>query len=145
MGSPIQFPSFAAIRRPLLAAELYEGRVIEAAIGLAMNREGLRFANVRAVRIRWFVSGRHPPFDFITRETIDESLQVSVQEVVDYAVAGYRQAFEPRLRALLDQLGPNGNPPACAPLARAVHALENQFDEAALRRAFGRCRFGRVV
>ena len=240
--SPVQFPGILHVRRPLQAAELYEGCVIEQAIGLtlehsarfqwlgktvvpiteadralvernqredlgavnppaatepigraeidgvavdlvegtllladikrapipgernglrfaqaclaarrAASREGLRFARVRPLRIRWFSSGRRTQSDVANRATVDDALGIPIREVVDYAITSYRAAFALRFRALLEGVGPRADPPfdavaeqAAAPILAnsSVHA----FDPAALHRAFGRnTRHGRAA
>ena len=113
----------------------------------ASRREGLRFAEVRTLQVRWFPQDRGIPPGFVTRDSVNEALNATVREVVDYAVSTFRAGFAARLKAILT---PGAFDPD--PVARNVTAQPvgpnpvHVFDPAALRRAFGRkVRLGRIV
>ena len=131
----------ADIKRAPIPGDQTGSRFAQACLAArrSASREGLRFAKVRPLRVRWFAPGRRLPTDIITRETIDGALCVPVRDVVDHAVSAYRAAFAPRFRALLDGASLRTSQPTAVAQAAppAASTSVHVFDRGALQRAFG--------
>ncbi len=113
----------------------------------ASRREGLRFVEVRTLQVRGFAQDRGMPASFVTRDSVNEAVNATVREVVDFAISTFRRGFAARLKAMLTRgahdPGLSVHNIVTQPIAaNPVHA----FDQAALQRAFGRGgRVGRVA
>lgn len=100
----------------------------------SLRRLGVRFAELRPLRIRWFLSQERAPAGFVGREAVDGALKAPVREVVDFAVAAYRARFAERLKAVLSE---TSAPPPVAVRDEAERATPVfAFDLAALNQAF---------
>ena len=123
------------IKRAVSPLDRDLARFLEATLGAhrAARREGVRFSQLRALRVRWFAPTIGSPPNRVGRDAIDDVLGACVRDVVDHAVSIFRARYAERLTTLLTE---KFDPPGVPIVAQPSVASVQPFDLAALRRAF---------
>ena len=124
------------MKRSVSVGDTDAAAFVEACLGAHRNvqRSGIRFAQFKPLRIRWFAPRDGLPPNFVGREAVDEALKASVRDVVDHAIAAYRKRFAERLKAILSE---GSHSQLSAPPDEAAPPTPRfAFDPEALSRAF---------
>ncbi len=100
------------VKRGFPATERDRARYAAALLAMtrALRQEGVQFARVEPLRVRWFATPGNLPRGFVCRASIDEALNAKVRAVVDHAVTAFRSGFATRFRALLAVFFTEGGP-----------------------------------